>query len=155
MLTDRGVWRIDSGVDAISIADPKNIQMFSSMGVMSAEECAARRDVMLDHYVGTVEIEVKCMIQMLNQHVIPSVKKAGVGPSVQSLNEAVQTLHDAMSIIHHEDDLKRKADMARMLRLEDMVDMRALADAAEAACPADLWTLSTYEELLFLDYTSE
>jgi len=156
MLTERGVWRIDSGVDAMSkIADPKNIEMFSSMGVLSAEECAARRDVMLDHYVGTVEIEVKCMIQMLNQHVIPSVKKAGVGPSVESLNDAVGLLNEAMDVIHHEGDLKKKADMARILRLEDMVQIRTLADAAEALCPADLWTLSTYEDLLFLDYTSE
>merc|ERR1719247_2029293 len=98
-LTNDGVWRIDSGVDSMSrIADPKNIQLFSSMGVLSAEECAARRDVMLEHYVGTVEIEVKCMINMINQHVVPSVKKAGVGPSTKSLNEAASTLQDALNI---------------------------------------------------------
>ena len=81
----------------------------------SYKECAARRDVMLDHYVGTVEIEVKCMIQMLNQHVIPSVKKAGVGPSVESLDDAVGLLNKAMDVIHHEGDLKKKADMARII----------------------------------------
>merc|ERR1712187_1092175 len=123
--------------------DPKNVKLFSSMGVLSAEECASRRDVMLEHYVGTVEIEANCMIQMFNQHVIPSVRRAKVGPAVQSFQDAVKTLQKAMHIIHAEDDLKRKADLARMLRLEDMVDFRRLADEAEAVVPADLWTLST------------
>lgn len=41
-----------------------------------------------------------------------------------------------------------------MHRLEDMVEIRALCDEAEAVCPADLWTLATYQEMLFLDQTS-
>jgi len=110
---------------------------------------------MLDHYVGSVEIEVKAMISMINHHVIPSVKKAGVGPSVKSLSEAASTLKDAMAIIHAEGDLKKKANMARMLRLEDMIEFRNLCDEAEAVCPAEYWTLATYEDLLFLDQTSK
>merc|ERR1719171_403954 len=118
MLTNAGVTRIDSGVDSICrIADPKNIHLFSSMGVLSAEECASRRDVMLEHYVGTVEIEAKCLLSMLNQHVIPSVKRAGVGPKIEQFNEAAKVLQDALHIIHSEDDLKKKAEMSRMLRL--------------------------------------
>jgi glutamine synthetase len=156
MLTDNGVWRIDSGVDAICrFTDPKNIGLFSSMGVLSAAECAARQNVMLEHYVGTVEIEAKCMVQMLNQHVIPSVRRAGVGPSVQTLEEAVGLLEHAIKYIHQEDNLKKKAEFSRVLRLEDMVEVRSLADSAEAVVPADLWTLSTYSDLLFLDQTSE
>lgn len=156
MLTDNGLWRIDSGVDAICrFTDPKNTRLFATHGVLSAEECAARQNVMLEHYVGTVEIEVKCMIQMLNQHVIPSVQRAGVGPDVESLRTAASILKDAMHIIHEEDDLAKKANLARTLRLEDMIEIRALADAAEAVVPAELWTLSTYSELLFLDQTSE
>merc|ERR1719446_181999 len=122
---------------------------------MSAEECASRRDVMLEHYVGTVEIETKSLLVMLNQHVIPSVKRAGVGPKIELLNEAVKTLEDATQIIHNENDLKKKAEMSRMLRLEDMVEIRALVDEAESVVPADLWTLATYSDLLFLDYTAE
>merc|ERR1719241_29322 len=38
MLTNNGVWRIDSGVDAMAkVADPKNVEMFSSIGVFSAD----------------------------------------------------------------------------------------------------------------------
>jgi glutamine synthetase len=37
------------------------------------------------------------------------------------------------------------------LRLETMIDIRAVCDAAEEVVPANLWTLATYKELLFLD----
>jgi glutamine synthetase len=155
-LTAKGVWRIDSNVDAMCrFTHPKNVRLFSSMGVLSAEECHSRQDVMLEHYIGSVEIEVKCMIQMLNEHVIPSVRRAGVGPTVESFQDAVNTLQNAMKIIHAEENLQRKAEYSRMLRLEDMIDIRRLADEAEAVVPADLWTLSTYKDLLFLDQTTE
>ena len=38
-----------------------------------------------------------------------------------------------------------------MLRLETMIDIREICDTAEETVPADLWTLATYKELLFLD----
>lgn len=38
-----------------------------------------------------------------------------------------------------------------MLRLEVMENTRKACDKAEATVPADLWTLGTYQELLFLD----
>ena len=42
MLTKRGVWRIDSGVDAICrYTDPKNAALFEAMGVLKPNECAA------------------------------------------------------------------------------------------------------------------
>ena len=44
MLTKRGVWRIDSGVDAICrYSDPKNTALFEAMGVLKPNECAARQ----------------------------------------------------------------------------------------------------------------
>ena len=44
-----------------------------------------------------------------------------------------------------------KAQLARVLRLETMMDIRAVCDAAEELVPADMWSLATYKELLFLD----
>jgi len=35
-----------------------------------------------------------------------------------------------------------------------MIDIREVCDAAEGLCPADLWTLPTYTDLLFLDQTT-
>jgi glutamine synthetase len=150
-LTDRGIWRIDSGVEAIGrLTAPKNMALFEKMNVLTKEECMARQDVLHAHYTGTVEMEALVMIDMLNQHIIPAIKNAGVGPLVE-LKAMVPKLKAAVSEIHHADTPMQKAQLARSLRLETMVEMREACDAAEEVCPANLWTLATYKELLFLD----
>jgi glutamine synthetase type III len=71
----RGVWRIDSGVEAMKrISEPKNVALFEGLKVMSKRECDARAECMHDHYSGYVEIEANAMLDMFQQHVIPSVK---------------------------------------------------------------------------------
>lgn len=150
-LTERGVWRIDSGVEAIhTLTAEKNIALFEKMGVMSKEECLARSDVLHDHYTGTVEIEALTMVDMITQHIIPSVKASGVGPA-DELSASVTALKDAVAAIHAAPTSYEKAKLARVLRLETMIDVRKYCDAAEEVVPADKWTLATYKQLLFLD----
>lgn len=153
MLTESGVWRIDSGVEAIAtLSSDKNVALFEKMGVFNREELAARQDVIHDHYTGTVEMEALCMIDMINQHVIPSVKTVVAGgPLLDELTAAVSTLKSAVAEIHTADTSMKKAELARVLRLETMIDVRETCDAAEEVVPAENWTLATYKELLFLD----
>jgi len=151
MLTDSGVWRIDSGVEAIAVlSSEKNVALFEKMKVFNGEELSARQDVLHDHYTGTVEMEALTMIDMINQHVIPSVKEAGVGP-LDELTAAVTTLKASVAEIHAAESSIDKARLARVLRLETMIDIRETCDAAEEVVPAENWTLATYKELLFLD----
>jgi len=153
MLTGRGCWRIDSGVEAINVlTNDKNKKLFSTMNVMTPEECDARAEIMHDHYTGTVEMEALTLIDMINQHIIPSCKEAAVGP-VSELHQSVQTLKDWVGKMHAAKSSYEKAKVARELRLEVMIDIRTICDSAEAVCPADKWTLATYNELLFLDQT--
>merc|ERR1711957_962742 len=137
---DSGVWRIDSGVEAIArLTAPENKELFESLGVMDGKECDARAIVLHDHYFGTVEMEALTLIDMINQHIVPSVKAAG---------GSIQT---ALTGIHAAETSYEKAQLARVLRLETMMDIRETCDAAEGIVPAELWTLATYKELLFLD----
>jgi glutamine synthetase len=150
-LTQRGIWRIDSGVEAMSrITAEKNIALFEKMGVLTAVECQSRQDIMHNHYVGSVEMEAYCMIDMINQHIIPSIKAAGVGPLAE-LQASIPKLKAGIAGIHHAETPYEKASLARVLRLETMIEVRAICDAAEDVCPSSLWTLATYKELLFLD----
>uniref|UniRef100_A0A7R9WJK4 GS catalytic domain-containing protein n=1 Tax=Pseudictyota dubia TaxID=2749911 RepID=A0A7R9WJK4_9STRA len=150
-LTNRGIWRIDSGVEAIhTLTSEKNVKLFEKMGVLTKEECEAREAVLHDHYTGTVEMEALSLVDMINQHIIPSCKKSGVG-NVSDLESAVKTIKDAMAGIHGAETSYAKAQLARVLRLETMVDIRAVCDAIEEVVPASDWTLATYKELLFLD----
>mmetsp|Transcript_30682 Transcript_30682/g.42876 ORF Transcript_30682/g.42876 Transcript_30682/m.42876 type:complete len:708 (+) Transcript_30682:3-2126(+) len=152
MLTERGVWRIDSGIDAIcSLSADKNIELFSDMNVLSEPECKARQTCLVDHYVGTVEMEALCLVDMLNQHVIPAVK-AAEGKQLRDLQAAVGTIKHALAAVHAEEDEQKKGNLARTLRLETMVAIRDVVDEAEGETPANLWTLPTYKDLLFLDH---
>jgi len=79
----RGLFHFDSGVDAIcQFTAEKNVALFSGNGVFSPQECAARKDIMLEAYVGTVETECATMISMMNENVIPDAKKAGLDAQV-------------------------------------------------------------------------
>merc|ERR1711998_574427 len=136
MLTDTGVWRIDSGVDAIcTLTSEKNIAFFEKNKVMSADECGARQSALVDHYVGTVEMEALCLIDMINQHIIPSVV-AAEGSSKADLEAAVSKLQSSLAGIHAEEDEQKRGNLARDLRLETMVEIRDLCDGVEAVTPA-------------------
>merc|ERR1712113_589287 len=149
----RGVTRIDSGVEAMkTLSDPENIALFEKMKVLSEKEAKARTLVMYDHYSGSVEMEALTMVDMINQHVIPSVKNADLPDSmVEGLEAAVASVSDGLKGMHAAEDEYTKAQLARVLRLETMEAARAVCDKVEEVVPADLWTLATYKELLFLD----
>ncbi|KAL3935931.1 MAG: hypothetical protein SGBAC_008652 [Bacillariaceae sp.] len=150
MLTDSGVWRIDSGCDAIAqLTSAKNVALFESMSVMSAVELEARQNVLHDHYTGTVEMEARTMIDMINKNVIPSIYAAEAWD--EELEASIDVLESALREIEETDDSYSKAKLARVLRLETMIEIRKLCDEAEAVVPKELWTLATYKELLFLD----
>ena len=74
-----------------------------------------------------------------------------LGHLLPELDAAVAAVEKGVHGMHAAPDAHGKATLARVLRLETMIDARAAADKAEALVPADLWTLATYSELLFLD----
>jgi glutamine synthetase len=123
------------------------------MDVMTGAECDARAVILHDHYTGTVEMEALVLIDMIQQHIIPSVKEAGSPDLLPSLSLAVGTLKAAVADIHAAGSPYEKAQLSRVLRLETMIEIRETCDKAEEIVPADLWTLATYTELMFLDQT--
>ena len=61
----RGVWKIDSGVEALNkMVDPKNVQLFEEFNVFTKEECESRAAISFDYYSGIVEMEALCMVDM-------------------------------------------------------------------------------------------
>ena len=84
--------------------------------MLTKEECGARQTVMLNQYVGTVEIEANCMRDMMVQHILPSLKNAQM--DTKKLEGAIAQLDSAVHGMHKEGDLVKKAQLARVLRLE-------------------------------------
>jgi glutamine synthetase len=146
----RGIWRINSGVEAIKrFTDPKNVALFGTHKVFTPEECAARQAVLLGHYTGTVECEASTLVDMVKQHVVPSLKAASLPTA--DVEAAAKKVADAAHAIHGAADAAEAAAASRVLRLETMVEARKVVDAAEGLCPENLWTLASYKALLFLD----
>ena len=75
------------------------------------------------------------MVDMINKHVLPSAKAAEL-PQVAALEAALDTLGKAIDEIHASSG-KPQADLARTLRLETMIDIREVCDAAEGSCRRD------------------
>mmetsp|Transcript_55168 Transcript_55168/g.97358 ORF Transcript_55168/g.97358 Transcript_55168/m.97358 type:complete len:126 (-) Transcript_55168:440-817(-) len=119
------------------------------------------------------------MIDMIQQHVLPSAlltEKAGIEmpakapisalkSSVADIKSKLEAMHKAAPAPATDKEgaakesvemqvAKAKAMLARELRLETMEQARDVCDAIEAIVPANLWTLSTYNDLLFLDATT-
>jgi hypothetical protein len=90
--------------------------------------------VLLTAYTGVVEMEALCMIDMMNQHVIPSMKAAGFATA--ELDAGVSKLKKGIKAIHDSDDDSKAADLARLLRLETMIAVRATCDEAEVRDPS-------------------
>mmetsp|Transcript_18466 Transcript_18466/g.35139 ORF Transcript_18466/g.35139 Transcript_18466/m.35139 type:complete len:731 (+) Transcript_18466:107-2299(+) len=157
---EKGLFVIASGVDAIStLSDPKNVQMFSEVGVFTPEECQARKVVMLGNYCFTVTTEAKCMIDMIRRHVIPSVRAAGMGDDhVPELEDCIVTIEQALKSVHaleSADEFEKAAQESRLLRLSTMLKIRKQVDALESVVPPSLWTLASYEDLWFIDQNTE
>ena len=110
----------------------------------------ARKSVLLEYYTGIVDMEAKCMVDMIKNDVIPACMKAGAGP-VKALEKGIKTLENSLSEIHNASDEVAAAEQARVLRLDTMVKVREVCDEAESEIPTEEWPLATYKELLFLD----
>ena len=89
------------------------------------------------------------MIDMINHHIVPSCDAAEM--PTEEVKKGVAALQAGLAEVHGAADEHAKAAAARTLRLETMEGVRAVCDALEAEVPAELWTLGTYQELLFLD----
>ena len=62
----RGLPNTVSGTESTqALLAEKNIALFDSLGIMSKAETLARAEAMHEQYAGLVEIELKCMIEMV------------------------------------------------------------------------------------------
>jgi glutamine synthetase len=159
MLTKKGLCRIDNTIDAIKCMNSnKNKILFNDMNIFNNNECDARTDIMLEHYIGVVEMEALTMIDMINQNVIPSCLDSH--DSIQNacpINElklGMLNIKQHLNSIHKSNNIIDKSRIANTLRLDIMEKIRDLCDECEQIVPANKWTLATYKDLLFLDHTS-
>ena len=167
----RGLPNVKSIVDAIpAYVEPSTIEMFEKLGVLSARELEARKEIKLEEYAGLINIEARTMIDMASKLYIPSVI-AFVNSVASSMNtvksayaqadtsaqqtilvKASSLLADAQKAL---DELKNVTDAAETAKeyhdtvLPAMVALRAPIDELETIVDSEYWPVPTYGELMF------
>ena len=173
----RGLPNIRSTVESIeTIMDKENVDLFKKHKILSKQELAARTEILLEGYSGSINIEALTMLNMAKRQIMPAcvdycaslaasagviaeagVKSAAVRKSlekvsglVDELGEAIEALEAAVEKAQGIGKVNMKARSYRDAVIPAMADVRAAADALETLVDADVWPLPSYAEMLFL-----
>ncbi|MBN2435954.1 MAG: glutamine synthetase III [Spirochaetes bacterium] len=165
-------------VDAkLALIDPKNVKMFSDMGVLSERECHARYEILLEHYVNTIKIEAMTALELAKRDLLPStfrfitdlahsinaVKTTGIAANLEaqesliievselasSAKKKIAVLDKAIEQTLAIDDVPKQAAAFRDNVVTAMSDLRADFDRLELLVDSEYWPLPTYGEMLF------
>ena len=175
---ERGLLNYRTTADCMPhLLDQKNVDMLTSLGVFSMDELYSRRDIMLENYCKSVEIEACTMSDMARTLIIPAMEayaadmagaaasKKAIAPSlkcgyeagiVTGLSELADTiavradeLDAAMEKLHQAADIVEESAMVRDTILPLMDALRAPCDKAELMTAKSYWPFPTYGDLLF------
>ncbi len=174
----RGLLNLKTTPDAMpKICDKKNIDMLTSHGIFTEAEIYSRRDIMLENYVKSVNIEAVTMVDMARKEIIPAVAKftaetassiavkKSVAPEavcayetklVTELSALIDKMDSCASVLEKDiDELKTieeavpASEFVRDSILPAMDDLRSAADKAETLTAETSWPFPTYDKLLF------
>ena len=172
----RGLCRLDTAVDALPCyLAPKNVRLFETHKVLSLNELRSRKDIGLDAYAKTINIEAETMLMMARRQILPAVlayagrlaeiagqvRNLGVrlncaGSTLSSycakcdlLNDAVNTLSHTLAVRPAEEDPEAAARYMRDQVLPAMKQLRKTADDLEQVTDQKLWPFPAYDQLLF------
>ena len=174
----RGLLNLRTTPDALPrILEKKNVDMLTSLKVMSEAEIRSRCEIMLDNYRKTVNIEAQTMVDMVRKEILPAVEdytaklagalaaKKAVVPTltgkyetglieklsglIDRIDAAAEDLENALTVYHRIEDVTEAANTIRDAIIPKMEALRAPCDEAETCTAADMWPFPTYGELLF------
>ena len=175
---ERGLLNYRTTADCMPhLLDQKNVDMLTSLGVFTMDELYSRRDIMLENYCKSVEIEACTMSDMVRTLIIPAMEayaadmagaaasKRAIAPAlkcgyeagiVTGLSELADTiavradeLDAAMEKLHEAADIVEESAMIRDTILPLMDALRAPCDKAELMTAKSYWPFPTYGDLLF------
>ncbi|MBQ3973080.1 MAG: glutamine synthetase III [Lachnospiraceae bacterium] len=174
----RGLMNYRTTADCMPhLLDEKNVAMLTSLGVFSLDELRSRRDIMLENYCKSVEIEADTMISMARTQIAPAIEsyaghvaatassKLNLAPDLMcryetglvrklsglldQIEEKADALEEAAEKVRGAEDIIEESCMIRDLVLPAMEALRAPCDQAEAVTAKSYWPFPTYADLLF------
>ena len=155
--------------------DQKNIDLFTRLGIYTAEEMKSHYDIKLEKYCQVINIEANTMLEMVHKDIMPAAFKymnvladtefkmqrvcamcdAGL-KLMEKLNTLVNDLSnkaDELSKKHEETrvigDLMKKAQAYAKVVLPTMEEVRSIADQIEDLLGEEYKPYPNYEDLLY------
>jgi glutamine synthetase len=172
----RGLLNLPSTLDALEhLASDKNERLFEKYGVLSRREIESRREIMLEIYFKTINIEGETTAEIARTMILPAairylnellavveraaaqgLEVSGSRRTVEAVNALVNELADALDVLVAQneelggEDLESKAYHMRDNIVPAMTAVRNVADRLEKVLPDDFWPLPRYREMLFV-----
>ena len=174
----RGLRNLKTSVDAYeAFMEQKNIDLFSSFGVMNETEMRSREEILFENYSKIVNIEALTMIVMASRDYIPAVEKfigeiadsaakkkavcEGISCAVEQdlirqlseLNEKayekVKELKAAETEAAATTDARARAKCYCDRVLPVMEELRVAVDTMETLTASNHWPVPTYGDMMF------
>ncbi len=169
----RGLPNLKTTPDALPVlTSPEVVKLFTTYGVLSEAELKAREEIYLEQYCKTILTEANLVVRMAKTIIFPAAMRyqgelAATCASLKAISHDFKmvTLEDVTAKLR---DLQAKvADLEKVMEhgasdtlseakhlcgtlLPAMNEVRVVADALEAVVADDLWSLPSYQEMLFI-----
>ena len=155
--------------------DPKNLELFTSLGIFTESEMRSRMEIHMENYYKTVEIEARTMVDMSKREILPATAKytekvleeaaakARVGIPAPFEEETAKKLSNLTAVLFERTESLRKL----LARSETFVDatehamwdrdaviplmdkLRLAADELELLVAKPYWPFPTYGDIFF------
>lgn len=174
----RGLPNLKTSVDAIpEFASEKSIKLFEKHGIFTATEVISRKEILLENYIKSINIEALTMLDMAKKEILPAVIKynkevfetlkvkqdLGLNISVEkeqsyaiklsNLTESFMSKIDELDkVVIEAKNNETELETAKYYReyvFEAMQTLRMVADELETIVSLDNWPFPTYVDLLF------
>ena len=173
----RGLENLKTTADCMPrLCDKKNIDMLTAHGIFTEAEIYSRRDIMLENYIKTVNIEAQTMVDMSRKQIIPAAAKfasdtasavavkssvadvacvyekklvSDLSQLIDDMDKATTVLESAVAELKTISDIVKASEFVRDTMLPAMDELRKPADKAEQITSEEYWPFPTYDKLLF------
>lgn len=174
----RGLLNLKSSAEALPhYTDEKNIKLFEKHGVYTKLELESRKEILLEKYCQTINIEALTMLEMVKKDIIPAIcnyskdltqgalAKKNLSSDIDisletSLVSKISSLSACLSkktteldkVLLDAKDIDNNEELAKFYHdtiLSQMNEVRAIADELETIVGKGYWPFPTYTDLLF------
>jgi glutamine synthetase len=169
----RGLPNLKTTPDALPVlTSPEVVKLFTTYGIFSEAELKSREEIYLEQYVKTLQTEANLVVRMAKTIIFPAamryqselaaacanLKAIGHDYKMDTLECVTAKLRDLQTktaelekiMEHSADGALAEAKHMCCTVLPAMNEVRAVADALEAVVADDLWSLPSYQEMLFI-----